>query len=75
LFRPKADLLHDAFIAARKFAKRTTMTLRIDCARKNFYARNPNITHPFRAAIEFAGFDSNFRNLVLEISLRVIARR
>ena len=43
LFRPQPDLFENPFVASDKFAKASTMALRINLSRENFHARYPRI--------------------------------
>src|SRR5947199_5181416 len=41
LLRPKRNRCQDSFVAPHKFAKESSMRLRVNLSRENFHARNP----------------------------------
>src|SRR5438034_147161 len=43
LLRPESDPAENAFVAPHEFAKKSSVTLRVNPSRENFYARNPRL--------------------------------
>src|SRR4029450_9671715 len=76
LFRPKTNLPQNSLVTPHKFTENSAVTLRMDCARKNLHAWNPNTFYIRFGSIrrgKFACVDPGARDPLRERASFIIA--
>src|SRR6266496_5025108 len=77
LLRPKSDLRQNSIVTSDKFTENSAMTLRMDCARENFHARDPGFLDLPLAAVrrhKFAGIHTSSRKFLCERCGAIVTR-
>src|SRR5437763_15543029 len=77
LLRPKANLRENPFVASDKFAKQSSVPLRMNFSRENFHAWDPgflNLTLVAVRADKFTGVQAPSRKCLCEIYTRILTR-